>query len=102
MTLHVLCVTNHSVTFRGMRTALGDVVVSIFLASAVFGEVGVSLFGQAYVGAAFGDVLGDSQNTEFLIFPYGEKSALRTNRLSFAISWSDHVRIMYQSSAIVI
>ena len=78
----------------------GDLGVSLFVAGAVFGDLGASLF---VAGAVFGEIWVDSRSAKCCNLQYkmrcrgGEKQALRTDGFSFAISWSDHGRIMFGS-----
>ena len=71
------------------------------MASAVFGEVGLSLF---VAGAAFGDILGDSRSVKCCIFQY--KIVSKIGRIRFPKrrvrdddfivgSWSDYRRILF-------
>ena len=66
-----------------------------FVAGAIFGEVGVSLFVAV---AAFREILGDSQSAKFCIFPYKMRlQGLRTGRVrDFMVgSCLDHARIVF-------
>ena len=66
--------------------------VSHFVAGAVFGQVGVSLF---MAGAALGDFLNDSRGTECCkILVVTWKSNLGCG---LTVSWSDHAQIMVGS-----
>ena len=77
---------------------------SFCVAGAVFGEVGLSLF---VAGAAFGDILGDSRSAKCCIFQYKIVSKIgrvrspkrRVRDDDFMVgSWSDHGRIILESS----
>ena len=74
------------------------------MAGASFGEVGLSLF---VAGAAFGDILGDSRSAKCCIFQYKIVSKIgrvrspkrRVRDDDFILgSWSDHGRIILESS----
>ena len=69
----------------------------LFAASAVFGEVQVSLF---VAGAVFGEIWNDSRSAKRCIFQYkmlpaGVKSNLGCEAgCGLTVSWLDHSRIM--------
>ena len=81
---------------------------SFCVAGAVFGEVGVLLF---VAGAALGEILIDSRSAKCCIFPYKMRLQGGTRKVSEAAgarwrfharimlgSWSDHGRIILESS----
>ena len=79
--------------------AFGDLGVSLFMAGAVFGDLGVSLFAA---GAVFGEIWVDSRSTICCNFQY--KMRLQSSKSNLVEragarwrsvfgSWSDHGRI---------
>ena len=68
--------------------------MSFFVADTAFGDVGVSIL---MAGAPFSKIFVDSRSAKYRIFQYKMRcrgGALRTDGFSFAISCSDHARIV--------
>ena len=70
--------------------------MSLFVAGAVFGDLGVSFF---VAGAVFGETWVDSRSAKCCNFQYKMRlRSAKSNGWEMTSSWSDHGRIMFESA----